>query len=71
MELRRQPERSLQRRDLVLQVWRDDGLIAPEVFEAAVARLEPLGRDAAFLGRQAGDPGSRFAVAQRQTGLVR
>jgi penicillin-binding protein 1B len=49
---RRQPERSLQRRDLVLQVWRDDGLIAPEVFEAAVARpLDLAGSDSGGVER--------------------
>ena len=38
---RRRPERVRERRDLVLRIWADTGLIRPEEFEAA--KVQPLG----------------------------
>ncbi len=38
---RRRPERVRERRDLVLRIWADEGLIRPEEFEAA--KVQPLG----------------------------
>lgn len=38
---RRRPERVRERRDLVLRIWADSGLIRPEEFEAA--KVQPLG----------------------------